>query len=194
VARLSGTMGNVKIQLGEPAAGLELFQQQLAMFEALGDTRGRGQAESNIGVALGTMGRNEEAGEAFQRSRELMEAAGYAPGVARAYNNAGLTQRNLGNYGGALEALGHPPDALPMNPGIDEQSIDLAPGAAEEGDRPVFAIDCDHQFSAGQVCLGNRLVDRRSIVRTDEVVGLGDRAPPDIEQRLHIVRPRAADA
>jgi CHAT domain-containing protein len=106
-ARLSGTIGLARMQLGEYSAALAIFESQLAALDALGDTRGRGQAQSNIGIALGTLGRYSDAAEAFQRSLELMEAANYAPGIARAYNNLGLAHRYLGNYGAALEELGH---------------------------------------------------------------------------------------
>lgn len=104
-ARLSGSMGLARLQLGEYSAAVAVFEQQLATFEALGDTKGRGQAESNIGIALGTLGRYAEAAEAFQRSLELMQAAKYAPGIARAYNNLGLAHEYVGNYGAALEEL-----------------------------------------------------------------------------------------
>jgi CHAT domain-containing protein/tetratricopeptide (TPR) repeat protein len=105
-ARLSGTIGLSRLQLGEYSAALAIFEQQLATLESLGDAKGSGQAQSNIGIALGTLGRYAEAAEAFQRSLEIMEAAGYAPGVARAYNNLGLAHEYLGNYGAALEELG----------------------------------------------------------------------------------------
>jgi CHAT domain-containing protein len=107
VARISGSLGLVRLGLGEYGAALEIFERQAATFEALGDVRACGQAQSNIGIALGTIGRFEEARAAFERSRELMETAGNAPGIARAYNNLGVTQRNLGNYVAALEGLDH---------------------------------------------------------------------------------------
>lgn len=105
-ARISGTIGLARMQLGEYSAALAIFEQQLATFEALGDAKGRGQAQSNIGIALGTMGRYAEATVAFRRSLELMEAAGYGPGIARAHNNLGLAHKYLGDYGTALKHLG----------------------------------------------------------------------------------------
>ncbi len=104
-ARLSGSLGLARLQLGQYDEALQTFERQLAAFESLGDTKGVGQALSNLGIALGTLGRFGEAAQAFERSRASMEAAGYAPGVPRALNNLGRTYRELGNYAAALRAL-----------------------------------------------------------------------------------------
>ena len=104
-ARLSGSLGLARLQLGAYDEALQTFQRQLGAFESLGDAKGVGQAQSNLGIALGTLGRFSEAAEAFKRSRASMEAAGYAPGVPRALNNLGRAYRELGNYAAALRAL-----------------------------------------------------------------------------------------
>jgi tetratricopeptide (TPR) repeat protein len=80
------------IGLEDPAAGLALWQQQIAQFP------GRSIPHYNAGVLLAKLGRRTEAEQAYRRCVEL------APEHASAWNNLGMLLRQRGDTAEALAA------------------------------------------------------------------------------------------
>jgi CHAT domain-containing protein len=99
---------------------------------------GLAMALNNLGIALGDLGRYEEALEAHREAVELFRAlarenpGAYRGGLARALNGLGVALRNLGRYEEALgafqEAVGHYRALARENPGAYRGGLAMALG------------------------------------------------------------------
>ncbi|MGW2704153.1 tetratricopeptide repeat protein [Streptomyces sp. NPDC001340] len=70
----------------------------------VGDRLGEAMAWHNLGAALQSVGRAEEAIDALARARDLFQAAKDRPSEAMAWNNLGLALRRSGRAGEAIDA------------------------------------------------------------------------------------------
>jgi tetratricopeptide (TPR) repeat protein len=155
--------GLTQLQLGEPAAAIRHIAVALKAEPA------NPQYLANMGVALNSAGRNNEAAEVLKR------AVGIQPASAETYSNLGMAYRALGRFDEAADAYRHAAELRPTEPAFHfrlasmlrqagdhfaaeaayRKTIELRPGDAEAYDRLAFIL-----IDQGRAAEALQLLDR----------------------------------
>jgi predicted ATPase/DNA-binding XRE family transcriptional regulator len=90
---------------GDYAAARPLFEQGLALFEALGDSLGVANSLDNLGAIAFTSDEGERARSFYERSLAIRRESGAMHAVATSLNNLGLVSASQGDYSTARALL-----------------------------------------------------------------------------------------
>jgi tetratricopeptide (TPR) repeat protein len=101
-AEMLNNCGVAYLRLGDGKAALQAVEATPATFAAAGDTRRQGLALGNLGDALESVGRKQEAADMYTQSAELLEQVG--EDEMRAHVLQSLSQLQL-KSGRQIEAL-----------------------------------------------------------------------------------------
>jgi len=99
------TLGVAVSSHGDAAGGLRHYEEVVAIYESLGDTRGMIHALNNIGIACKNLGRHEEALAALARALALAEEHADAGAAAVVASNLGEPLWRLGRLAEARAAM-----------------------------------------------------------------------------------------
>ncbi|OEO30108.1 hypothetical protein VW23_022960 [Devosia insulae DS-56] len=163
--------GLTQLQLGDPAAAIRHIAVALKAEPA------NPQYLANMGVALNSAGRNDEAVEVLKR------AVAIQPASAEIYSNLGMANRALGRFDEAADAYGHAVELRPTEPAFHfrlasmlrqagdhfaaeasyRKAIELRPGYAEAYDRLAFML-----IDQGRAAEALEVLDRGLAVRPEE--------------------------
>jgi predicted ATPase/transcriptional regulator with XRE-family HTH domain len=152
-------LGVLTQRLGEYDQARAWLQDSLALWRALGDTRGIAGALNNLaGVAL-EMGNDAEAAPLYQESLALFRALGDRPGLTATLHNLSQVMCAQGNYGTAL-ALTQESMALAREAGDKDALARMLITMGEIERRQGHLAPAEQYYEAGLTLL-RELNDRR---------------------------------
>ncbi len=177
--------------LGESERALFDFRESREAFHRLGNTREEGTAEYSAGIALGHLGRPEEAWRAYQRALALLQKAGDLRFVAFTLNHMGLLRLEQGRYAEAAPLF---EQALAtLEPGGDRRSaltmrMNLARTRAESG-HPRDALATLGAVRAELHAIGDRSHEASCLThlaRAEMAAGLLPQARAHVQEALRL--------
>lgn len=98
-----GNLGNVYRSRGDLDRAIELYEQSLAISEALGRLDGIANSYANLGIIYKTKGDLGRAIELHEKSLAINEALGRLGSMAMDYSNLGTVYRIMGDFDRAIK-------------------------------------------------------------------------------------------
>jgi non-specific serine/threonine protein kinase len=98
-------VGHLAWSQGDFQAARTALEESIALYQAVGDVRGRAEAISGLGIISGLQGEFGTAYELFKKQRDLYAELGDIRGCAEALANMGRTLLEDGDLAGAQELL-----------------------------------------------------------------------------------------